>query len=113
MYAERISNSRNIITMHPGSFVMDCTAVQSDNSKDKVAKLHYSVRRPSNIIKGIYRGNYTVRKLNKPDSPEFKFISEDLYILLPSLKPCEPVDGSDTSYLNQYHTSIAIFLKKT
>ena len=37
---------------------------------------------------------------------------EDLYILPPSLKPCEPVDGFDTRYLNQSNTSIVNPLKK-
>ena len=39
-------------------------------------------------------------------------MSEDLYILPPSLKPCEPVDSSDTHHFNQSHTSIANPLKK-
>ena len=38
---ERITNSRNIFTMHPGDIVMAHTAVQSDKSKDKEAKLRY------------------------------------------------------------------------
>ena len=38
-------------------------------------------------------------------------MSEDLYILPPSLKPYEPVDGSNTRYLNQYHISIVNPLK--
>ena len=85
---------------------MDRTAVQSDKSKDKVAKLSYAVRGPFQIIQGTSRGGYIVRKLNKPDSPDLKFMSEDLYILPPSLKPCEPVDGLDTRYLNQTHAPI-------
>ena len=36
----------------------------------------------------------------------------DLYPLLPSLKPCEPVDTTDTRYLNQSYTSVANPLKK-
>ena len=39
-------------------------------------------------------------------------MSEDLYILPPSLKPCEPVDGSDTRYLNQTHAPIVNPLHK-
>ena len=39
-------------------------------------------------------------------------MSEDLYILPPSLKPCEPVDGSDTRYLNQTHAPIVNLLQK-
>ena len=36
----------------------------------------------------------------------------DLYPLTPSLKPCKPVDSTDTRYLNQSHTPIANPLKK-
>ena len=43
-HAERINHSRNIVSMQPGNLVMARTAVQSDKSKDKVAKLSYVVR---------------------------------------------------------------------
>ena len=76
--------------MNPGDIVMTRTAIQSDKATNKVAKLCYAVRRPFQSIRGTGLGSYIVRKLNKPDSPEFKFLSEDLYILPPSLKPCEP-----------------------
>ena len=39
-------------------------------------------------------------------------MSEDLNILPPSLKLCEPVDSSDIHYLNQSHTPIVNPLKK-
>ena len=39
-------------------------------------------------------------------------MSDNLYILPPSLKPCEPMDRSDTRYLNQSHTHIVNPLKK-
>ena len=49
--------------------------------------------------------------MNKPDSPELNFMSENLYVLLLSLKPCEPIDSSDTLYLNQSHAPIVNPLK--
>ena len=97
--------------MLPGDLVMDRTIVQCDKTDDKVAKLCYAVRGPFKIICGTSHGGYVVRKLNKPDSSKFKFTSEDLYILPPSLKPYERMDGSNTRYLNQYHTSIVNPLK--
>ena len=39
-------------------------------------------------------------------------MSEDLYILPPSLKPCELVDSFNTRNLNQSHTPIVNPLKK-
>ena len=56
------------------------TAIQSDLTKHKVAELSYSIRGPFQII-------CTTKKLNKPDSPELKFMAYDLYPLPPSLKP--------------------------
>ena len=84
-HVERINNNRNIVSMRPDDFVMDRAAVQSDKSKDKVAKLNYVARGSFQIVQGTGRGGCIVRKLHKLDSPELKFISEDLYIycLLP------------------------------
>ena len=87
--------------MRLDDLVMARTTVQSDKSKDKVAKLSYAVRGPFQIVRGTGRGGYIVRKLHKADSSELNFISEYIYILPLSLKPCEPVDRSDTRYLNQ------------
>ena len=69
--------------------------VQSDVSTSKVAKLSYQVRGPFRIV--IYTGgSYFVPKLYKPVSPTLMFTAADLYPLPPSLKPCEPVDSSNT-----------------
>ena len=98
--------------MRLGDLVMDRTAIQSDKIKDKVAKLSYAVQGSLQIVRDTGRRGYIVRKLHKPDSPELNFMSEDLYILPPSLKPCEPVDSSDTRYLNQSHVPIVNPLKE-
>ena len=82
---------------------MDQTAIQSNLAKNKVAKLSYSVRGLYQIVRHTGFGSYYVRKLNKPDSPDLKFMSYDLYPLPPSLKPCELVDTTDSRYLNQNH----------
>ena len=88
------------------------TAIQSDFSKHKVAKLSYSVRGPFQIIRNTGFGSYFVRKLNKQYSPELKFIAYDSYPLPPFLQPCEPVDLTDTRYLNQMHAPLINPLKK-
>ena len=111
-HAERINNNRNIIVLEPGDIVMARTAIQSNKQKGKVAKLCYAVRGPYQIIRTTGRGSYFVHKLHKPDSPELKFMAYDSYPLPPSLKPCEPVDTTDTRYLNQSHTPITNPLKK-
>ena len=96
---KRINNSRNIVTIYPDDIVMVLSTIQSNKTKDKVTKLYYAARSPFQIIHGIDRGNYIVWKLNKTDSPEFKFISE-LYILPPSSKTSQHVNSSDNRYSN-------------
>ena len=91
---------------------MTGTAIQNVFLNNKVAKLCYIVRGTFQTIRGTDHGGYIVRKLNKPNIPEFNFISGDLYILPSSLKPYEPMDGSDTRYLNQSHAPIVNHLKK-
>ena len=76
-------------------------AVQSDKQKEKVAKLCYVVRGPYQIFRNTGHGSYFVNKLHKSVSPELKFMADDLYLLSPSLKPCEPIDTTDIRYLNQ------------
>ena len=88
------------------------TTVHSDASSNKVAILSYQVRGPFRIVTCTGQGSYLVRKLYKPDSPKLKFMSIDLYPLPPSLKPCEPVDSSDTRYLNQSYYPIVNLLRK-
>ena len=112
-HTERINYSRNIVTMYPGDIIIARTAIQSDKATDKLAKLCYTVRGSFQIVIGTNRGNYIVRKSNKTVSPKFKFISEELYIFPSSLKPCEPVENSDTRYLNQSFASIVNLLKKS
>ena len=65
--------------MKAGDIVIARTAIQNDLSKNKVAKLSYSVRGPFQIIHNTGLGSYFVRKLNKPDIPDLKFMARDLY----------------------------------
>ena len=99
--------------MHHGDLVMVLTAIQSVKNKDKVAKLSYVVRVPFQSVRGIGCGSYKARKTNTPDCPDLKFMSEDLYILSPSLRSCEPIVSCDSPYLNQSHAPIVNPLKNT
>ena len=98
-HAERINISRNLVVLHVGDIFMARTAIHSNFSKQKFAKLSYSIRDLFQIVRNTGFGTYFVRNLNKPDSPELKFMAYDLYPLPPSLKPCEPIDSIDTRYL--------------
>ena len=53
---------------------MTRTSVQSNQSQNKVVKLCYGIRGPYHIIRNIGHGSYYVKKLNKPNSPELKFM---------------------------------------
>ena len=88
------------------------TAVQSGVSTNKVAKLSYQVHGPIRIVECSGWGGYFVRKLYKPDRPTLKFTVADLYLLLPTFKPCEPVDSSDTRSLNQSYSPIVNLSRK-
>ena len=105
-HAECINNTKTLVILKAGDIVMARTAIQSDLSKNKVAKLSYSVRGSYQILR------YFVRKLNKYDSPNLKFMAHILYPLPPSLIPCEPIDSTDTRYLNQTYAPLVNPLKK-
>ena len=111
-HVERIINNRNVVVLEPGDIVMARTAIQSNKQKERVAKLCYAVRGPYQIIPTTSHGSYFVRKLYRLDSPELKFMVYDFYPLPLSLKPCEPIDTTDTRYLNQSHTPITNRLMK-
>ena len=67
------------------------TATQSNLSKNKVAKSSYSVRGPYQILRNTGLGKYFVRKLNKLDNSELKFMDHDL---IPFLRPLNRVNQS-------------------
>ena len=90
----------NVVKLVVGDIDRARTAIQSDVSTNKVAKLSYQVR-PFRTVKCTGRGIILVRKLYKSDSSELQFMVIDLCPLPPSLKPCKPVDSSDIRYLNQ------------
>ena len=52
-----------------------------------------------------------LKKLNKPNRPDLKVMTYNLYPLSPSLKTFEPVDTTDTRYLNQTHAPLVDMLK--
>ena len=82
------------------------TAIKNDLKKNGVANLYYVARDPYQILHNISHGSYCVKKLHKTDSLNLKSMVYDFYPLPPSLKPCEPVNITDTRYLNQSRASV-------
>ena len=107
-YSKQVNNNKNIFELVVDDIVIARISVQSDASTNKVAKLSYQVRGPFRIITCTSQGSYLVRKLYNPDSSELNFMVADRYFLPPSLKPCKPVDSSDTIYLNQSYSPSSI-----
>ena len=62
-HAERVNNNKNIVNLVVGDIAMARTAVHSDASSNKVAKLSYQVRGPFRIVTCTGQGSYHVRKL--------------------------------------------------
>ena len=50
IHAERVNNNKNIVELVVGKTVMARTAVETDASTNKVAKLSYQVRGPLRIV---------------------------------------------------------------
>ena len=112
-HVECINNSRNLIFLKAGDIVMARPVIQSNISKNKIVKLSYYVRGLYLIVRRTVFCSYYVRKLHKPDSSELKFMAYDSYPLPPYLKPCDPVERTDTRYLNQTNTPLVHPLKNT
>ena len=111
-HTERINNNGNFIILKPEDIVMARTAIQSNKKKEKVSQLCDTGRGSYHILCSTGYGSDFVKKLHKPDSPELNFMAYDLYPLLPSPKPCEPIDTTDTRYLNHFHVPLTNSLKK-
>ena len=80
--------------------------------EENCENLYYTVRIIYQIICSTRYGSYIVSKLNKPDSPELKFIAYDVYPFSPLFKHYEHIDTIDFRYLNQNHAPFVNILKK-
>ena len=65
------------------------TTIQFDISKYEFSKLSYCVRDPCQIIRSMGCGSYFVRKINKPDCSELKFMA---YVYISFRRPLNHVN---------------------
>ena len=105
-HRDRINNNQNIVTFQQGNVVVARREVFSDKAKHRVGKLQYQISGPFVITRATGHGSYFARKLQNKTGTEQKFMAEDLYLLPPTLLPCEPIDGADIRYLNYSHPTI-------
>jgi hypothetical protein len=106
-HAERANESRNPVVYAIGDRVMATVQVQSDASRNKVAKLSYQRRGPFEVVSHLGNGAYELRSLSRPDAATHKFHSSSISPLPPGLLPCDPIDTSDLRFLNQDSTPSA------
>ena len=92
VHRERSNEKRHLIQFEIGDVVMARFEVQSKKDKKIVAKLVYQTREPYVIVSKASLGTYNCRKYGKPEGAIKKFRTEDLYLLPPTVYPCEPVD---------------------
>ena len=99
-HRERINEGRNLIKFKPGDFVMGRVAVQSKKSIQRVGKLVYQSKGPFVVVEDTGNDAYLVRRYGKPNGPLMKYMTQDLYLLPPTILPCEHMDTPDMRYLN-------------
>ena len=79
---------------------MGRVAVQSNKSIQRLGKLVYQSRGPFVVVKDTGHSSYFSRRYGKPDEPLSKYMTQDLYMLPPTILPCEHLDTPDMRYLN-------------
>ena len=95
-----IHNNRNVTVLTSCKIFMNRTDIQIDISKKKVKQLCYTIRYQFYIIRNTGHDRYSIKKPNKPDSLELKFIAYNLYPLHLFLKYYTFFDTTSSRYLN-------------
>ena len=105
-HQERVNAHRNQQLFQVGDHVTARVTVQSNAANSRVAKLSYRARGPFEVVAVSGHGAYTVRPAGKPDAATRTYHAEDLTLLPPVIRPCEPVDGPDLRYSNSRHAPV-------
>jgi hypothetical protein len=95
-----------------GDLVLIHVQVNSDSTRDVVAKLEYAMRGPYRIIECSGTGAYTVQRLDQPTGAHRTYPASALAPLPPHLLPCLPVDTADFRFLNATDAPIHHPLKR-
>ena len=111
-HQKRLNKNRTPSNLKVGDIVKAHVQVQSNAASGTVDKLSYKARGPFKIIKELKFDSFEVQDYHKPTAATRKYKSTELYLLPPSLYPCEPLDTMDHRYLHYEHAPIVSPLSK-
>ena len=75
-----------------GDFVKNHVQVNSNAKRGVVKKLSYRARGTFQITAALGKNPYEVNRCNQPDSASRKYKGTELYLLLPNIFPCDPLN---------------------
>ena len=99
-HGKRIMNNKNLVILKSDAVIIAQIVIQSDLLIETSSQILLRCSIPYHVICITDHGSYLIRKLNKSDIPELKFIAYDLFPLFTFLKPCESFDRTNTHYFN-------------
>ena len=56
------------------------------------------------VVKDTWNSTYMVRRYGKPHGPTYKYMTQDVYMLPPTILPCKQIDTPNMRYLNSDFT---------
>ncbi|MGH7955061.1 MAG: hypothetical protein ACREOZ_03790 [Gloeomargaritales cyanobacterium] len=111
-HRERVNSGRTRVEYQVGDLVTARIQVQSRAADGRSSKLLYKARGPFEIVEVVGHGSYRLKSFGRPDAATRVHHSEDLFLLPPSLRPCDPLDTPDLRFLNHSHAPSLHPLKK-
>ena len=87
--------------------------VQSKGKSVIVKDLSYQAKVPFIVTKDLHHNAFEVKLYNQPNGATRKYKATELYLLLSSLDPSEPLNTINQRYLNYEHAPILHPLKKS
>ena len=99
-HRERVNQRRREADFKVGDHVTVRVQTQSNADAGRPKKLLYKASGPFVVVTDLGFGAYHVQRAGNPHAALRKQHARDMFLLPPSLKPCEPLDAADLRYLN-------------
>ena len=103
LHQQRINKDRKQSNFKVGDIVKAHVQIQSNSAAGIVDKLSYRAKGPFRIIKVLGFDSFEVQNYHNTNGATRKYKSTELYLLPPTLYPCEPLDTMDHRYLHYEH----------